>query len=58
MHTFNMIRYFLVLFAGQLPGQTIPKALGENGEEDPNTIRYESERFVTSSFAIINGSEW
>jgi len=38
-----MFRYFLVLMAGQLPGQAMPKAL-EGEEEEHNTVRYEAER--------------
>jgi len=35
-------KYFLVLFAGMLPGQEMPKAIGT--EESQNTVTYERER--------------
>jgi len=37
-------KYFLVLFAGMLPGQAMPNALGE--EEPLNTIKFESGRVM------------
>ncbi|CAG8630885.1 731_t:CDS:2, partial [Dentiscutata heterogama] len=41
-------KYFLCLFAGQIPTEdgksTMPKALGEDGEDEPNTIIYSSQR--------------
>jgi len=35
-------KYFLVLMAGQLPGQTMP--VPKDGEEEQNSVRFEAER--------------
>ncbi|CAG8782662.1 18919_t:CDS:2, partial [Racocetra persica] len=41
-------KYFLCLFAGQIPTEDgkpkMPKALGEDGEDEPNVVAYSSQR--------------